>query len=108
MAQQSKAQASKAQTTRAFQVGQATGIPINQPLVDNHKIGSFWTLLNRTINTTDTVFSIGLGRTPTAIIVVQNQPGGVVHDGTAFRADWTPSSITLRATIDGIYGVLVG
>lgn len=102
------AQQSKAQATRAFQVGQATGLPINQPLVDNHKIGSFWTLLNRTINTTDTVLAIGLGRTPTAVIVVQNQPGGVVHDGTAHRSDWTPSSVTLRATVAGVYGVLVG
>lgn len=82
------------------------GLPITRPLQPG-RIGSFYYLGVVNINTTDTPLSHSLGRIPSIYLVGRNQGGGIVHDGTNSGTDWTTSSIVLRATVAGNYGVLI-
>lgn len=97
----------RAYDTKSYQNGLATSFPLNQALVDNTRIGSFWTLLSRTINLADTTFTIGLGRKPSGYIVIRNVPGGIVYDGTNGGTDWSSSVIVVRASSAGTYSLLV-
>lgn len=84
---------------QAFFATQSQGIPLNAPLVDNERLGSFWVRVGVSIPTTGISVPHSLGRTPSGFIVVDNQTGSVIYRTIADRALATPASITLRAGI---------
>lgn len=88
-------------------VAATTGFPLNAPLVPNFRIGSFFPI-QVALTTADTICPIQLGRMPSGYIQV-NTPnaGGAVYNGTKNGSDWTPSSITLAASIAGTYTILI-
>lgn len=86
---------------------QTLGFPFVGTLLDGVQVGSFAPMLARTINTADTTLPHKLGRKPQGYQVVRNRVGGVVYDGTNFGTDWTDIQIVLRATVAGVYGLII-
>jgi hypothetical protein len=75
-----------------------TGIPVNETLVDQESVGSFWVRSGVYISTAQTLVPIRLPRTPSGLIVVDNDTGGVVYRTAADRAASGPSTYACRAT----------
>jgi hypothetical protein len=85
-----------------------TGLPISKPLISGSKVGSVFPLLGVELGTNDVTIPISLGRIPSGFITISAPiGGGVVTVGSQNGADWTPSSITLQATVAGTYSVMV-
>lgn len=56
----------------------------------------------------DTSFIIAPGSVPDGYQQYQASVGGIVYNGSNQGTDWTPTSITLRATVAGTYKLVVG
>jgi hypothetical protein len=84
-----------------------TAFIVSGTLLDNAAVGPYRLLKGRHIDTTDTVLAHTLGRVPTIYHMVRSRNGGQVYDASTVDADWTASTITLRATVAGIYSVLL-
>lgn len=83
------------------------GLPITRALQPG-RIGSFYYTGLVTVNLSDTTISHKLGRTPSIYLLARAQAGGIVQDGSGLGSDWTPSTIVLKATAAGKYGLLLG
>lgn len=92
----------------AAQVASTQGLPISKPLVSGSKVGSVYPVLGVELGTSDVAVPIQLGRLPSGFITI-NAPvgGGVVTTGSLNGQDWTPTSITLQATVPGQYSIMV-
>ncbi len=93
---------------QALRNSQSLGLPILAPLIDNERIGSFWVRKAVAIGTGDTVITHKLGRKPSIYLVGTNSNGGVIYDGSAGPSAWTPTSITLRATVATVATIVIG
>ena len=82
---------------QALALVKGMGIPLTGKLQDKTTLGSFYVRTGVVIGTGDTTVSIALGRVPSCYLVVRNNTGNVIYDGSTPSA-WTSSSITLRAT----------
>jgi hypothetical protein len=80
----------------ALLASQNEGIPLNQPLISNQRLGSFW-VAEISATPLGGSFAHELGRTPSAIIIVDNRTQNVIYRTDADVALATPSSIYLRS-----------
>jgi hypothetical protein len=80
---------------------------ITGPVIDGAKPGPYAMLKARHIDTTPTVLTHNLGRTPTGYHMVRSHQGGVVFDEDPDESAWSGTSVTLRATVAGTYSILV-
>jgi hypothetical protein len=83
---------------------------VNGAILDNTRagLGPFASLVGRTVGTTDTALAHALGRVPNGVAMVfRNSSGGVLYDASTGTGAWTDTSITLRATVAGVYSFLI-
>jgi hypothetical protein len=82
----------------AFLGANNQGIPLNQPLVDGFRLGSFWVRVGVTIEATATNVAHGLGRQPSAFIVVNLDSANTIFATAGDSTLWSPTNITLRSS----------
>jgi hypothetical protein len=92
---------------QAFINTQNQGIPVNQPLIDQQRIGSFWARVGVSIPQTGISLPHSLGRQPSGFIVVNDQTGAVIYQSGTDLAASTPSVIVVRAKNGNTVGTLL-
>lgn len=90
-------------------IAQTTGIPINQPLVNGQRVGSFQPVLLQTfVAKTDTSITVNLGRPPSGYLQIGTPVGGsLITKGSKNGTDWTTTTIVLQTPTAGQYDLLV-
>lgn len=92
----------------ALLLTQNQGIPLNQPLVDNQRLGSFWVRANVSIPQAGISLPHELGRLPSGFIVMNSTAGAVIYQTGTDQSSSTPTVIVLRATSDTVGIILIG
>jgi len=73
------------------------GIPQNQPLVDNTRLGSFWVRAGVSIPAAGISLPHQLGRKPSGFIIVNDQAAGYPYQNGTDLAASTPTVLVVRA-----------
>lgn len=76
-------------------------------LVNNNRVGTWCVLVQQTVGTGNTVLTHNLARVPQGYYATRNSSGGVLFDATTGVAAWTDTSITIRATVAGVYDIWI-
>lgn len=77
-------------------------------LIDNLRVGAFWTRLNVNFASANanTTISHGLGRKPSGYIVLGRSVAGEIFDDRT-QSGWTDKAIVLQASVAGHYDLWI-